>query len=63
MAIAVIGDLPGGNAELDQEMLGRLGLRDAPPPGALARLAGPIEGGWRVNEHLGVTGPMGRLSP
>ena len=48
MAIAVIGDLPGGNADLDQEMLGRLGLSDSPPPGALARLAGPIEGGWRV---------------
>ena len=49
MAIVVIGELKGGNAQLDQEMSQKLGVSPtSPPEGALARLAGPVEGGWRV---------------
>jgi len=49
MAVAVIGELPGGNAQLDQEIQQRIGVSPASPPaGGLARFAGPTEGGWRV---------------
>lgn len=48
MAVVVTGDLPGGTAKLDEEMRQRLNLGQNPPAGALMRLAGPTEGGWRV---------------
>ena len=49
MAIVIIGELPGGNAQFDQEMMRQIGVSPtSPPDGALARFAGPIEGGWRV---------------
>jgi hypothetical protein len=49
MAIAIIGDLPGGNAQLDQQIMQQIGVSpSSPPAGALARFAGPAEGGWRV---------------
>ncbi len=48
MSIAVIAEIPGGNAQFDEEMLSRLGLEASPPPGALARFSGPTEAGWRV---------------
>ena len=49
MAIAVIAEIPGGNAQMDEAMRQQLGVTpETPPAGALARLAGPIEGGWRI---------------
>src|SRR5688572_13136323 len=48
MAIVVTGDIPGGNPQMDEGMLQQLGLSTSPPPGALARMSGPVEGGWRV---------------
>ncbi|MBM2812243.1 MAG: hypothetical protein HW416_3002 [Chloroflexi bacterium] len=48
MAIVVTGDLPGGSAEQDTQMQRNLNLAGNPPAGALARIAGPIESGWRV---------------
>jgi hypothetical protein len=49
MAIAVISDFPGGTAEQDEARQRQLNVDVAnPPKGALARLAGPFEGGWRV---------------
>jgi hypothetical protein len=47
MAIAVISDFPGGTAEQDEARQQQLNVAN-PPRGALARLAGPFEGGWRV---------------
>jgi len=49
VAIAVIGEMPGGNAETDQAMMQQLGVSPtSPPAGSLARMAGPMEGGWRI---------------
>lgn len=49
MAVAIIGDVAGGTAELDQEIMRQLGVSpSSPPPGAMMRLSGPIAGGWRV---------------
>jgi hypothetical protein len=54
MAIVVTSDFPGGTAEQDDARMrqmsiagGQLTAANA-PSGALARLAGPIAGGWRV---------------
>ena len=49
MAILVIGNVPGGNAEMDQQMMQSIGVSaDNPPAGGLVRLSGPVEGGYRV---------------
>ena len=48
MAVLVIGELPGGDAALDERMMEELGLPTGPAPGALARFAGPTATGWRV---------------
>ncbi len=48
MAIAIIAEVPGRDAKFDDEMVQRLNLSADPAPGALVRLAGPVEGGWRV---------------
>jgi hypothetical protein len=48
MAIAVITDNPTGSAEQDDAMVERVLPGRQTPSGAVARLAGPWEGGWRV---------------
>jgi hypothetical protein len=49
MAILVIDQAPGVTAEQYEAILPQFGIpKDATPPGQLLRLAGPIEGGWRV---------------
>jgi len=48
MAVVVIATNPGGTAEQDEAMAERLGLGANPPEGATVRLAGPVEGGWRI---------------
>ena len=49
MAIAIIAEAPGGDAQLDQQISSLAGVSPTtPPPGALARLAGPTASGWRV---------------
>ena len=49
MAIAVIGEIPGGNAEMDDRLMRSMGASaDNPPAGAVVRLAGPTDGGWRI---------------
>ncbi len=48
MAVAVIAVNPGGTAEQDEALQRHLNLADNPPAGSLARLAGPVEGGWRI---------------
>jgi hypothetical protein len=49
MAIAVIGELPGGSAEMDQRMMQEIGVsQNNPPTGGLARLGGPLEGTYQI---------------
>ncbi len=48
MAIVVTSDAPSGDPERDQMMRERLNVVNDPPPGALARVAGYHEGGWRI---------------
>jgi hypothetical protein len=48
MAVVVIADAPGMTAEQDQAVQERLNRAGGPPSGRIARLAGPIEGGWRI---------------
>ena len=49
MAFAIIAEVPGGDAQLDHQISGLAGVSPTtPPPGALARLAGPTGSGWRV---------------
>ena len=47
MAILVIDQAPGVTAEKFEEMVRQIGS-DTLPAGQIARLAGPVEGGWRV---------------
>lgn len=48
MAFAIIGTMPNGTAEQDFAVAKAAGIIENPPPGALARMAGPMPGGWRV---------------
>ena len=48
MAVAIIADVPGGTADQDEALQRQMNLDDDPPAGALARLGGPHEGGWRI---------------
>lgn len=48
MAIVVTGQLPGGTAAQDEEVMQALGLQQHPAAGALLRAAGPIPGGWQI---------------
>lgn len=48
MAIVVMADVPGGNAQRDEELMRVMGTTEEPPPGVLLRLAGTAETGWRV---------------
>jgi hypothetical protein len=48
MAVLVVSTVPGGTAEQDQAIMKALNLGDAPPPGARIRMAGPVDGGWRI---------------
>jgi hypothetical protein len=46
MAVLIIGESESGNAALDARTTQELG---GPPPGSIARFAGPsASGGWRV---------------
>jgi hypothetical protein len=48
MAVAMIADVPGMSAEQDDALLRAMGLEDSRPSGGLLRIAGPVDGGWRV---------------
>lgn len=49
MAVLVIGYVPGGNADMDRQIMQEAGVSpENPPAGALLRTAGPVEGGYRV---------------
>ena len=48
MAIAIIAEVPGRDAQFDDQVTQALDMRANPPAGSLARFAGPVPGGWRV---------------
>ena len=48
MAVLIIAHIPAGTAELDEEIQKNMSFAANPPAGFMARLAGPVEGGWRV---------------
>ena len=49
MAIVVIGEIPGGNAQMDQGLMQAVGISPGnPPAGALMRMSGPMDGGYRI---------------
>jgi hypothetical protein len=45
--LAVI-ELPGGSSDLDEALIEAWNLTGNPPAGNRLRLAGPMDGGWRV---------------
>ena len=48
MAVLVIAENSGGTAEIDEAVVKALNLITDPPSGARLRMAGPMDGGWRV---------------
>lgn len=48
MPVLVVIEVPGGSSELDDALTEAWGIATSPPPGNLLRMAGPMEGGWRV---------------
>ena len=48
MSVLVISAIPGGTADQDDAMVQALGLTQSPPQGIRIRLAGPMDGGWRI---------------
>ena len=48
MAVMIIGTAPGGDAAMDARLMQEMGVQNAPPPGQIARFAGPTPSGWRV---------------
>ena len=48
MGVLVISEIPGGTADQDDAMVQALGLTHSPPQGIRIRLAGPMDGGWRI---------------
>ena len=48
MAVLVIAENAGGTVEIDDAVVKSLNLIDDPPSGARIRMAGPMDGGWRV---------------
>jgi hypothetical protein len=41
-------EVPGGSAELDDVLTAAWGIASSPPEGNVLRMAGPMDGGWRV---------------
>ena len=54
MAVLVISEVPGGNAEQDKAMMEALNLEGDPPADARARLAGPNGDGLANRQPLGL---------
>lgn len=48
MSVLVVVEVPGGSAALDEALTEAWGTNDDPPAGNRLRLAGPMDGGWRV---------------
>jgi hypothetical protein len=48
LSVLVVIEVPGGSAELDAALTETWHLTSSPPAGNQFRLAGPMDGGWRV---------------
>lgn len=48
MSVLVVIEIPAGSSELDEVLSESWHLSDHPPDGNHFRLAGPMDGGWRV---------------
>jgi hypothetical protein len=48
VSVLVVIEVPGGSAELDDALTEAWGIADTPPEGNVLRMAGPMDGGWRV---------------
>lgn len=48
MPVLVVIEVPGGSSELDDVLSDSWHLADSAPEGNYLRLAGPMDGGWRV---------------
>jgi hypothetical protein len=46
--VLVVVEVPGGSSALDEVMTEAWDVAGSPPPGNRLRLAGPMEGGWRI---------------
>jgi hypothetical protein len=46
--VLVVIEVPGGGAELDDVLTAAWGIASSPPEGNVLRMAGPMDGGWRV---------------
>jgi hypothetical protein len=46
--VLVVIEVPGGSAELDDALTAAWGIASSPPEGNVLRMAGPMDGGWRV---------------
>lgn len=41
-------EVPGGSSALDDALTDAWGIASSPPAGNVLRMAGPMDGGWRV---------------
>ncbi len=48
MAVLVIGEVSGGDAAMDNRIQEEIGVPSTPAAGAIARFAGPTDGGYQV---------------
>jgi hypothetical protein len=48
MAVLVVIEIPGGSSDLDEALIEAWNLTGNPPSGNRLRMAGPMDGGWRV---------------
>jgi hypothetical protein len=48
MPVLVGIEVPGGSSALDDALTEAWGIATSPPEGNLLRMAGPMDGGWRV---------------
>ena len=48
MSVLVVIEVPGGSSDLDKALVEAWHLTGRPPPGNRLRMAGPMNGGWRV---------------
>jgi hypothetical protein len=46
--VLVIIEVPGGSSALDDALTEAWGIASSPPEGNMLRMAGPMDGGWRV---------------
>jgi hypothetical protein len=48
MSVLAVIEVPGGSLALDEALADAWNLNDDPPAGNRFRMAGPMDGGWRV---------------